>query len=87
MGSEWRYASVALMVGCIVGIVLVLVGCAPREAPPVRPYDNVFTPTIQYDTHDTWINEFRLKDGTRCVYVRAGGVTCDWEGPRELVER
>ncbi len=25
--------------------------------------------------------EFRLRDGTRCVAVSAGGVACDW-GPR-----
>lgn len=34
---------------------------------------------IDYRIDGDYLHEFRLKDGTRCVYQYRGGLACEWK--------
>ncbi len=57
--------------------ILGLVACAPannsQRTATLKPN------TITYDVPDVYVYETRLADGTRCVYVRDAGITCEWK--------
>lgn len=70
-----------LQVALIIWAGVLLAACTP--AAPSRPAPTPATPITRYTLPPGWydVAEFRLEDGTRCVSVGNGGVTCDWRRP------
>jgi hypothetical protein len=60
-----------LGVGIAAALTPMMMSGGPRDAGPADAMLGV-----GFDKHRVF--DFRLKDGTRCVTLSSGGVTCEW---------
>lgn len=65
-------------VAIILGAILLLSSCAPCEATPQVP-DEMPLDSVVYKAGGTYVKEFHLPDGTRCVTLFNEAITCEWK--------
>lgn len=79
----WLLPVLALI---ILGVIAALTGCAPP--PSTKATAQINSPRMEYNVPGiNTVVEFRLIDGTRCVSVYQGGLTCEWKQPVVLLPR
>ncbi len=57
-------------------VVLGLAGCGSGDPAPAAEFKSS---AIRYNVPRVYLYETRLADGTRCVYLRGAGITCEWK--------